>query len=176
MVVCQKIIFELNTQYMESEDIIYTDGKHVTITESALEVKNSIYSLISIRKHGLSVLRGAKFPGIALAVLGTAMVVLALFNAMPFGLNVYENDSYVGPNTIALWIGGAMAAIGILIVLMARERYAIKIETPEGEENVVVSERKEYIVQILNALNEAFRRTGKNTWGRRHLSGMTLFK
>ena len=41
-------------------------------------------------------------------------------------------------------------------VLLVRERYAVRIATAEGEKNAVVSEKKEYITQIVDALNEAF--------------------
>ncbi len=41
-------------------------------------------------------------------------------------------------------------------MFFTKERYAVSITTAEGERNVVVSDRKEYITQIVHALNEAF--------------------
>ena len=42
------------------------------------------------------------------------------------------------------------------MTLYLGERYAVSITTAEGEKNVVISKRKEYITQIVHALNEAF--------------------
>ena len=39
---------------------------------------------------------------------------------------------------------------------MIRQRYAVRIATAEGEKDVVVSSRKEYIQQIVDALNRAY--------------------
>jgi xanthosine utilization system XapX-like protein len=59
-------------------------------------------------------------------------------------------------NTLALWIGAGLALIGLIILLMARERYAVRIQTAEGEKNAVVSYKREYVAQIVDALNTAF--------------------
>ena len=48
------------------------------------------------------------------------------------------------------------ALLGLLILTVERERYAVRIATAEGEKNAVVSEKKEYIAQIVEALNEVF--------------------
>jgi hypothetical protein len=65
-------------------------------------------------------------------------------------------DQYVTANEVAMWAGGGVALIGLLVVAIVRERYAVRIATAEGEKNAVVSDKKEYISQIVNALNEAF--------------------
>ena len=46
--------------------------------------------------------------------------------------------------------------IGLLILLKLREKYAVRIFTAEGEKNVVVSQSREYISQIVDALNRAY--------------------
>jgi len=48
--------------------------------------------------------------------------------------------------------------LGLIVMVIVRERYAVRIATAEGEKNAVVSNKKEYIAQIVNALNEAFHR------------------
>jgi hypothetical protein len=44
----------------------------------------------------------------------------------------------------------------MLVMLRLREKYAVRIYTAEGEKNVVVSASREYISQIIDALNRAF--------------------
>jgi hypothetical protein len=41
-------------------------------------------------------------------------------------------------------------------LLAVSEQYAISITTAEGERNVIVSAQREYIMQILKALNTAY--------------------
>ena len=52
------------------------------------------------------------------------------------------NGEQVSANTVAMWAGGALALIGIIVSLLVRERYAVRIATAEGEKNAVVSEKK----------------------------------
>jgi hypothetical protein len=39
---------------------------------------------------------------------------------------------------------------------LMKDRYAVRIATAAGEKNVLVSRKKEYIEQIVEALNRAF--------------------
>ncbi len=57
---------------------------------------------------------------------------------------------------LAIGAGIILLVIGAVWMMFTKERYAVSITTAEGERNVVVSERKEYITQIVHALNEAF--------------------
>ena len=66
------------------------------------------------------------------------------------------SGTYITGNTLAIIIGSLLVLIGILITGLMRERYAVRIATAEGEKNVIVSSRKEYVKQIVDALNEAF--------------------
>jgi hypothetical protein len=52
--------------------------------------------------------------------------------------------------------GASIAFIGVLLLGMIRQRYAVRIATAEGEKDVVVSSRKEYIQQIVDALTSAY--------------------
>lgn len=148
---------------MGTNNVIYTDGRNVTVTEQTLKVKNSQYNLNGITKHGMLVLKGRKFPGIALLLLGALLVVLGALGLMPFGLENPPGDAYMGSNTLAIWIGAGFTLIGILIISLAKDRYAVHIATAEGEKNVVVSDQKEYVRQIVDAINEAYKRLGIDT-------------
>jgi len=45
---------------------------------------------------------------------------------------------------------------GMTIMFRQKEKYAVRIFTAEGEKNVVVSQSREYISQIVDALNRAY--------------------
>jgi hypothetical protein len=151
---------------MMPDKIVYTDGHEVTVTDSALKVKNTSYNLSGITKYGLMIIKPHRLPGILLFLLGVIMVVCGMLGLLSPQLEV--NGDYVNANTMALWFGGGLALLGILVIGLVRERYAVRIATAEGEKNAVVSHQKEYISQIVDALNRAIglmrpSRTGPRT-------------
>lgn len=144
---------------MIPDKILYTDGHDVTVTDSTFQVKNTSYSLRGIIKHGLLIVRPQRLPGILLMLAGIILMFCGFMNLFPinaFG-DIRSNGEYIDANVIMMWAGGALFFIGLLIIALIRERYAVRIATAEGEKNAVVSYRKEYIAQIVNALNEALR-------------------
>jgi hypothetical protein len=141
---------------MTPDRVIYTDGRDVTVTDSALKVKNTSYNLSGITKLSFWTIRPDRWPAILLLLLGLAAAVLGFLSLVPAGLSVQTDNGLVSGNTLALWIGIALAVLGILILLFARERYAVRIGTAEGEKNAVVSSKREYIAQIVDAVHSAF--------------------
>jgi hypothetical protein len=139
------------------DKVIYTDGRDVTVTYSTLKVRKHEYIIRGITKHGLMILKPHRWPGLLLVAMGVVMAVFGILRIVPaLGMQgAYINDAFVSSNTIALWTGLAVALIGILIVGLMRERYAVRIATAEGEKDAVVSHKKEYIAQIVDALNQA---------------------
>jgi hypothetical protein len=145
---------------MIQEKVIYTDGHEVTVTSSDFKVRNTGYKLNGIIKHGLMRLRANRIPGIILFILGGVMIKLALSEFFPSSMNIQMGDTLILSNVAAAWVGVGIALIGTVLILAVRERYAVRIATAEGEKNVIVSSRKEYISQIVDALNEAYRQIG----------------
>jgi hypothetical protein len=142
---------------MIPDKVLYTDGHDIVITESTFQVKNKSYNLTGITKHGLLTLRPDRAPGLLLFFLGVIISLAGILNAIPpsWMNDIYINGNYIGINTIATWGGIAIALIGILITSLVKEKYAVRIATAEGEKNAVVSKEKEYVRQIVQALNEA---------------------
>jgi hypothetical protein len=140
------------------DKILYTDGHDVVVTDSFLQVKNKSYSLSGITKHGLQIIRPARGPAIFAFLLGVILTVAGLMRAIPStslpDFNIGGN--YISANTLAIWAGLVLAALGLLIAFALKEKYAVRISTAEGEKDAVVSTQKEYIRQIVNALNEAY--------------------
>lgn len=140
---------------MTREDkVIYTDGDKVTVTDSVFHVRRQDYKLDGIIKHGLYVMRPSRLPAILLVLIGLIMMVAGFAEWIPANTvrDVYVGGTAIGVNTMVLAIGGFIALIGVIIVGLLRDRYAVRIATAEGERNVVVSSRKEYIAQIVDAL------------------------
>ena len=145
---------------MIPEKIIYTDGHEVTVTSSDFKVRNTMYKLNGIIKHGLMRLRANRIPGIILFILGGVVIKLAMSEFFPSTMDLRIGDELFLANVLAAWAGVGIALIGTILIIAVRERYAVRIATAEGEKNVIVSSRKEYISQIVDALNEAYREVG----------------
>ena len=141
---------------MTPDNVIYTDGRDVTVTDSTLKVRNTSYKLSGITKLTLWTIRPDRWPGILLLLLGVTGMVLGFMNLLPAEMNLETDSGVVTANTLAVWIGIGLAVIGILILAFAHERYAVRIGTAEGEKNAVVSTKREYIAQIVDAINRAF--------------------
>jgi hypothetical protein len=141
---------------MTPDRVIYTDGRDVTVTDSALKVKNTSYSLNGITKLSFWTIRPDRWPGILLLLIGLTAAVLGFLNLVPADMNVQTDDGIVSGQTVALWVGIVLTVLGLLILLFARERYAVRIGTAEGEKNAVVSRKREYIAQIVDAVHSAF--------------------
>jgi hypothetical protein len=143
---------------MIPDKVLYTDGRGITVTDSTFRVKNTSYRLDGIIKHGLLIMRPERLPGMMLLIVGFIVAVIGILNLIPssFIPDMQIQDQYVTANEVAMWAGGGLALIGLLVLAIVRERYAVRIATAEGEKNAVVSDKKEYISQIVNALNDAF--------------------
>ncbi|MEJ1241106.1 DUF6232 family protein [Chryseolinea sp. T2] len=140
---------------MTREDkVIYTDGDKVTVTDSVFHVRKQDYKLNGIIKHGLYVMRPSRLPAILLVLIGLVLMAAGFAEWIPANTvnDIYVGGTAIGINTMALAVGGIIALIGVITIGLLRDKYAVRIATAEGERNVVVSSRKEYIAQIVDAL------------------------
>jgi hypothetical protein len=141
------------------EDVLYTDGHDVTITYSAIQVKRKWYRLNGITKHGFSILAPARLPYVLLLMVGTTLSIIGLVDAGSSitGISQFTLFSVeVQLNHFLFWLGISLLATAAVLMVIIPDRYAVSITTAEGEKNVIVSTQKEYITQIIKALNEAF--------------------
>ena len=143
---------------MVQNRVLYTDGRHVTITDTEFQVNNMAYQLRGITKHGLHILKPIRLPGYLLLLAGVFLILGAAMGFLPSNLvsPIEVGNSVFSSNDIIIGIGGFLVLISILVIGLLRERYAVRIATAEGEKDVVVSKQREYITQIIGALNKAF--------------------
>jgi hypothetical protein len=143
---------------MIPDKVLYTDGHNVTVTDSIFQVKNDSYKIDGITKHGLLTVKPHRLPGILILILGIALIACGVLQIIPASTvpNLELGNTMFTANTVAIATGSLFMLIGLLVIGMMRERYAVRIATAEGEKNVIVSNRKEYIAQIVSALSEAF--------------------
>ncbi len=143
---------------MIPDKVLYTDGHDVMVTDSTFHVKKQEYRLNGITRCAMMVQQPKRAPGIVLVLLGlglAAMGFLGVFKPDMFPDVRIDNADYT-MNTLALWGGGFFVIIGMIWLAVIREKYAVRIATAEGEKDAVVSTQKEYVFQIVEAINNAF--------------------
>ena len=140
---------------MKTENVLYTDGHDVTVTDSVLRVKRKWYDLDGISKHGFSIIQPVRLRGILLLIAGGLFTAAGAGN---FVTRIVPGVSAVtmNANELSLGLGLLLLLVGTATMISMSERYAVSITTAEGEKHVVVSKRRDYITQIVHALNEAF--------------------
>lgn len=143
---------------MATEEILYTDGQDVVVTMSTLQVKDRFYRLRAIKKHGVAILQPIRLPGLIVFIIGVVLSIMGM--ASFFHSQVPAEWSITGEpmnlNYVAQWVGVLMAMGGLMLTVALRERYAVQIDTSEGEQLAVVSTKREQIMDIMSALNRAF--------------------
>jgi hypothetical protein len=141
---------------MIQDKVIYTDGRDVTVTDSTLKVKNTAYKINGITRFTLWTIRPDRWPGVLLMLLGVAALLCGWLGLIPADMNMRTDDGVVSSNMLAIWIGAGLFLLGLLFLALTRERYAVRISTAEGDKNALVSNKREYVAQIVDALNKAF--------------------
>ena len=141
---------------MVQDKVIYTDGHDVTVTDSTLKVKNTAYSINGITKLYLWTIRPDRWPGVLMMLLGVVALLCGWMGVFPANADVGTGSNTVDSNMLALWVGAGLFLLGIIILAMTKERYAVRIATAEGEKNALVSTKREYVAQIVDAVNKAF--------------------
>lgn len=143
---------------MNTDKVYYTDGHDVVVTSSTLKVHNKEYRLPGITRHGLSTLKPQRAPGLFLFIIGMLVVAIGAYRLIPPGFidNTLIFDRWFTVNDWAVIFGALLGLVGLLIAMLVKPKYAVRIATAEGENDVVVSTHREYIRQIIEGLNKAF--------------------
>jgi hypothetical protein len=142
-----------------AQEVIYADGHGIKVTPQQFIVGKTEYLMKGITNIRLHTIKANLAPAIILIILGIAATVagfMRLFRVDSSLDGVMGTTSY-GPNEIAMIVGGVLFLLGLVWALISNERYAVRVTTAEGEKNAVVSTKKDYISQIVHAVNNALR-------------------
>lgn len=120
---------------MNNEEKIFYNDKAVSVTQSRFIANKKTYAMRNISSVSVVTIEKSAWFQMVLFFLG---IVIA----------ITSNDS-------ARWLGVGVVLFSFVWMAMLKSTYAVCISTNAGEVNSLMSERKEYIQRIVNALNEA---------------------
>lgn len=162
---------------MNEGDIIYTDGHGVKITREKFHVEDKEFYLNGITSIDLQRIPAGNLVSIILFISGFLAILagsLKVFNDFSFiaGESIYIINS----NILAIGIGVALIIAGILRMIMAKDRYAVKIGTAEGGKKPFVTKNREHAAIIVASLKKAYYRNtkGVRSDGKRRLENAVI--
>lgn len=124
---------EKNQELKTSEKIFYQD-ESVKVTQSRFTVENETYAMRNISSVTNYEIKKSKIIPRIIMLIGIFLIFLME----------------------AFFIGGMMAIVGLVWqLLLLKNDFAVKISTNAGEPNTLISKNKEYIQEVVDAINEA---------------------
>lgn len=121
---------------MESQlqnEITFYQDVNVTVTQSRYVTNSKTYAMRNISSvHIFEIIKNRTLP--------IVMVIIGL-------LMLFSESSRV--------LGFILTAVGILILVLTKNEFTVRISTNSGEVNSIVSKDRSYIQNIVNALNDA---------------------
>jgi hypothetical protein len=141
------------------EGVIYTDGHGTKVTTQEFITGNTTYLIRGIMEARMNQIYTSLIPGVTLLVLGILAIAAGFFQL----LNSEEVVQFrmggldMTLNRIAGFVGFILIILGLVALIMRHKKYSVHIRTAEGEKDPVVSTKKDYVAQIVSAINTAVR-------------------
>jgi hypothetical protein len=143
------------------DTVLYTDGHHVKVTTSQFIVGQARYLIDGIMNAKMNLIKANIGGAVILLLLGIVAGILGYLR--------YFSTEQIGELAIGSWVltanrlamiaGGFLIFCSLLWLLASHNRYAVHITTAEGEKEPLVSTKRDYISQIVAALNAAIHPT-----------------
>jgi hypothetical protein len=117
---------------LQNEVTFYQDV-NVTVTQSRFVTNSKTYAMRNISSvHIFEIIKSKTLP-IIMVIIGALMLL----------------------SSEARIIGFIILAVGILILVLIKNEFTVRISTNAGEVNSIVSKDRSYVQNIVNALNDA---------------------
>ena len=137
--------------------IIYTDGHGVKITDSTFYVHRQSYSLDGIKEIKLLKIPSRKAPGIILFVIGFILMLLGSLGSMEqVSFETARRIVVLDADMVAIVAGVLLVVTAIVVSILTKSKYAVKITTAEGEKRPLESRNREYVAHVVNSLKRAY--------------------
>ena len=130
---------------MEQKEVTYYEGSSVRVTNARAILGAKTYAMANITSVAIGKQSANRTPGVIIALIG--LIITGIIAA-----------SDGGGGGIA--IGVIVLIVGIVVAVLAKNTYIVRIGSASGEADALVSTNKEYINKIVSAMNEAIVQRG----------------
>lgn len=136
--------------------ILYTDGHGTKVTSHEFVAGNSKYLIEGIVDARIHKVRTSPMPGGLLLIIGVIVFAGAFMRVFDdTALNYRIGEMVMTPNLIAGIAGFGLMLIGMITLFLRNRKYSVHIVTAEGERDPLVSTKKDYVSQVVAAINNA---------------------
>ncbi len=157
---------------MSNSEITFYQDQSVFITNTRAVIGGKTYAMANITSVTVGEIAAKRIPGILIAAIGGPLtcccgVLLSAGLTSMFAVTL-QNQSSSGPagalgtilNIGFLLVSFLIVVGGVALAIMAKPTYVVKIGSSSGEADALLSKDKEYILKIVNALNDAIVKRG----------------
>ena len=114
------------------QEKVFLKDNNVTVTQARYIANGKTYTMRNISSVSLFTLKSSYTLETILIVVGVILLIAG---------------TYI--------VGGILGAIGVTLMVIKKDEYAVRISTNSGETNSLTSKDKDYIQKIVDALNDA---------------------
>jgi hypothetical protein len=134
------------------EEVTYYQAKGIRVTNARAILGSKAYAMANITSVSAAKKSANRLTGIVIALIGLMMSTCVL------GL-VIAGGADAGGITV-LGFGVVLLLVGIALTAIPKDKYIVRLGSASGEVDALISEDREYIWSIINALNEAIIKRG----------------
>ena len=141
------------------DNVLYTDGHGIKVTTAKFSTRSTTYRIEGILNARMNLIKAHYAPAIWLMIFGLAALVTGLLQLLPDDrlISFYIQNILVTANRLAIAVGILLLIAGIIMSSVIHDKYSVHIVTAEGEKDPIISEKKDYINQIVSALEYALK-------------------
>jgi hypothetical protein len=130
---------------MSEETTFYSDGA-IRVTNARAVIGGKTYAMANITSVSMGTRPANRNPGIVIAIVGLLIAACT---------GIMASDGAGG-----IVFGILVLVAGIVVAVIAKPSYIVRIGSASGEADALVSKDREYIQKIVNATNEAIIKRG----------------
>jgi hypothetical protein len=141
------------------DNVLYTDGHGIKVTTISFSTGKTTYRIDGILNAQMKLIKAHYGPALLMMLIGFAGIMAGALHLISD--NVMQPISVSGiiitVNTLSIILGGLLLVAGVILLAVQHDKYSVHIVTAEGEKDPIVSEKKDYVGQIVSALEYALR-------------------
>jgi hypothetical protein len=141
------------------DNVLYTDGHGIKVTTVNFSTGKTTYRIDGILNAHMRLIKAHYAPSLIMMVLGFAGIMAGALHLIPDHLMqpFIVSGMVITVNLVSIFLGALLLIGGAVLLAVQHDKYSVHIVTAEGEKDPIVSEKKDYVGQIVSALEYALR-------------------